>query len=98
MQSRNEASVLFSADSDSERRSTLIDASAGIEFTEVPPSISPTLNDVRGFSGTGTFTKRAIPRASAWIGFGAPKSDQLCPPGPLILISKRREARAELAM
>ncbi len=33
-----------------------------------------------------------IPRAMAVIGFGAPKSDQLWPPGPVTLASNRREA------
>ena len=33
-----------------------------------------------------------MPRESAVMGLGAPKSDQLCPPGPVMAISKRCEA------
>ena len=33
-----------------------------------------------------------MPRESAVMGLGAPKSDQLCPPGPVTVISKRCEA------
>ena len=33
-----------------------------------------------------------IPRESAVMGLGAPKSDQLWPPGPVMLTSNRREA------
>ena len=33
-----------------------------------------------------------IPRDSAVMGFGMPKSDQLCPPGPVTLTSMRRDA------
>ena len=36
-----------------ERRSTLMLADSGIEFTEVPPRITPTLNVVFGEAGTG---------------------------------------------
>src|SRR3979490_2367559 len=80
--------------SDSDRKSTFICARAGIEFTEVPPSISPILKLVLGDSGTRAATKRAIPRPSAWIGFGTPKSHQVGPPGPGIDISALREASA----
>src|SRR5437879_11851322 len=69
-------------------------ARSGMELTEVPPSIAPTLKVVRGSLDTRTLTKRASPRESAWIGFGTPKSDQLWPPGPSTLISTRREATA----
>src|SRR5579862_2742791 len=78
----------------SERRSALMVAFAGIEFTDVPPSMLPILKVVLGLSGAGVFKKRAIPRASALTGLGTPKSDQLWPPGPLIVTSTRRDASA----
>jgi len=42
--------------SDSDRKSTFICARAGIEFTDVPPSISPILKLVLGDSGTRAAT------------------------------------------
>ena len=64
----------------------------GIEFIEVPPSMTPKLYELRGSSGTRIEENFTIPRARAVIGFGAPKSDQLCPPGPVMLTSNRRDA------
>src|ERR1700682_679249 len=94
MDSRKKFSLFPSSESDSERKSTFIRARDGIEFTDVPPSISPILKLVLGDSGTRAATKRAIPRPSAWMGFGTPKSDQLWPPGPVTAISTLREASA----
>src|SRR5260370_37940688 len=94
MESRRNVSSLASSASDSDRKSTFISACAGIEFTDVPPSISPILKLVLGDSGTWPATKRAIPRPSAWMGLGTPKSDQLCPPGPVTAISTLRDASA----
>ena len=61
---------------------------------EVPPSISPKLKVVRGRLGTLVLMKRTDARTSALMGLGMPKSDQLCPPGPLITTSTRRDASA----
>src|SRR5579872_485465 len=94
MDSRKKLSSLLSSASDSDRKSIFIIACEGIEFTDEPPSISPTLKLVRGDSGTRAATKRAIPRPNAWIGFGTPKSDQLWPPGPLRTTSTLRDASA----
>src|SRR5208282_448695 len=80
--------------SDSDRKSTFSFASCGIEFTDVPPSICPKLKLVRGILGTFVLINRTAPRASALIGFTIPKSDQLCPPGPVTVTSSRREASA----
>ena len=63
--SRSAFSSRSISSSASERRSTLMEARCGMEFTEVPPSICPTLNVVRGSSGTRTLTNRATARASA---------------------------------
>src|SRR6266404_7289583 len=94
MDSRNAASRRASSSSLSERMSTLRRASCGTEFTDVPPSIWPMLKVVRGVAGTFVLMKRTEPRTSALIGLGMPKSDQLCPPGPVISASSRREASA----
>src|SRR5579872_7307137 len=94
MARRKAVSNFVISGSASERRSTLIAAFAGIEFTEVPPSIVPTLYVVLGLSGAGVLRKSAMPRASALMGLATPKSDQLWPPGPLMVISTRREAKA----
>ena len=50
--SRTAASSAVRAARSAERRSTSIQASNGIEFTEVPPPMRPTLNVVRGWLGT----------------------------------------------
>ena len=63
--------------------STSIHASKGIEFTDVPPPMRPTLNVVLGTSGTWKSAIWAMARPSAWIGFTRPKAPKLCPPGPL---------------
>src|ERR1700733_5737071 len=94
MERRRAVSNLEISGSASDRRSTFIEAFAGMEFTEVPPSIVPTLNVVLGLSGAGVFRKCAIPRARALMGLATPKSDQLWPPGPVMVISTRREAKA----
>ena len=65
-------------------------ADSGIELTEVPPRITPTLNVVFGDAGTGVWLKTRMARASAMIGLGAPKSLQEWPPGPRTITSKRR--------
>ena len=52
------------------------------------------LKVVRGPEGTFVLIKRTEPRISALMGLGMPKSDQLWPPGPVIVASRRREASA----
>ena len=54
--------------------STSIEPSNGIEFTDVPPEITPTLNVVFGLVGTWMSEIAAIARPSAWIGFGMPNA------------------------
>jgi hypothetical protein len=49
-------------------------ADSGIEFTEVPPRITPTLKVVFGDAGTGVCEKTSTARAKARIGLGVPKS------------------------
>ena len=51
-----------------------MDASKAIEFTEVPPLMTPTLNVVFGVTGTCTSEILAIARPSAWMGFGMPNA------------------------
>src|SRR5262249_6077310 len=54
---RRRASSSFSSSSpDVERRSTLMLADSGMEFTEVPPRITPTLKVVFGVAGTAVCT------------------------------------------
>src|SRR6266478_3730380 len=65
-----------------------------MELTEVPPSICPMLKVVRGAAGTLVLMKRTEARARALMGLGMPKSDQLWPPGPVMVASRRREASA----
>jgi len=67
-----------------ERRSRSIEAPLAMAFTEVPPSIRPTLKVVFGVLGTGICAMPAIARPRAWIGLGIPKSEKLWPPGPVI--------------
>ena len=57
-----------------ERMSTSIHASNGIEFTDVPPPMRPTLKVVFGSFGTWKSPIAAIARPSAWIGFTIPKA------------------------
>src|SRR6266404_9172129 len=73
-----------------ERRSTRMLADSGIEFTDVPPRITPTLNVVLGVPGTGVRLKTSIVRDRTIIGLGAPKSLHEGPPGPRTITSKRR--------
>src|ERR1043166_3409570 len=75
---------------EAERKSTRAVADSGIEFTEVPPEMTPMLKVVRGDSGIITSLKRASAREPRAIGLGTPKSLQECPPGPRKVISKRR--------
>src|SRR5450631_2251727 len=79
---------------DVERISTFILAASGMEFTEVPPRITPILNVVFGVVGTGVAVKVSIALARITIGLGAPKSLHECPPGPRTITSKRRLPRA----
>src|SRR5229473_4845757 len=65
-----------------------------MELMEVPPSIWPILKVVRGAAGTLVLIKRTEARTRALMGLGIPKSDQLWPPGPLMVASRRREASA----
>ena len=78
--------------------STRMLADSGIEFTEVPPRITPTLNVVLGEDGTGVCANACTARASTTMGLGAPKSLQECPPGPRTMTSKRRLPRASATM
>src|SRR5713226_4663936 len=77
-----------------ERISTRMLADSGMEFTEVPPRITPMLKVVLGDEGTGVSVNASMARASTRIGLGAPKSLQECPPGPRTMTSKRRLPRA----
>jgi len=67
-------STASSASAVSERISRSIAAEKGIEFTDVPPEITPTLNVVLGEPGTCTSEMPAIALPSAWIGFGMPNA------------------------
>jgi len=58
---------------DVERKSTRMLADSGIEFTEVPPRITPTLKVVLGEAGTGVWLKDSTARERARIGLGVPK-------------------------
>src|SRR5260370_330232 len=48
----------------------------------------------RGWEGTLVWMKRTEARPGALMGWGMPKSAQLCPPGPVIWASRRRDASA----
>jgi len=61
----NVASTLASSAHDSDRMSTSMLTSEGIEFTDVPPVTTPTLNVVFGDAGTWRSEKRAIAAAIA---------------------------------
>ena len=65
-------------------------ADSGIEFTEVPPRITPMLNVVLGMLGTVVALKVSIAFARITMGLGAPKSLHECPPGPRTITSNRR--------
>src|SRR5579872_6400439 len=77
-----------------ERISTFMLADSGIEFTEVPPRITPILKVVFGTEGTVVAVNVSIALARITMGLGAPKSLQECPPGPRTITSKRRLPRA----
>src|SRR5262245_66641771 len=62
---------------------TSIHDSKGIELTEVPPPITPTLYVVFGLEGTGILDSFAIALPSAYAGLTSPNDPKLCPPGPL---------------
>src|ERR1700731_7664 len=79
---------------DVERKSTRIEADSGIEFTDVPPRMTPMLNVVLGDAGTGVCVHTSMARERAMIGLGAPKALQEWPPGPRTITSKRRLPRA----
>ena len=70
----NASSTFFSSSGDSERISTSMYMSIGIEFTEVPPPTTPTLKVVRGVEGTCRRENLliALPRAKA--GLTSPKA------------------------
>ncbi len=85
----------------SERMSTSIQASKGMEFTEVPPPIRPTLKLVRGpdrvrESATTVKNSMALPRA--WEGFTRPKAPHECPPGPRNVTRYRVDPKPMLTM
>ena len=79
----NLASSAASAAESDDRKSTSIQASDGIAFTDVPPPIRPTLNVVRGSSGTWNSAIFATARPSAFAGFGRPKSREAVAARPL---------------
>ena len=68
------SSTCFNSPGDSERMSTSMNMSVGIEFTEVPPPTTPTLNVVRGRLGTWSFDKRAIASPMAKAGLTRPNA------------------------
>ena len=70
--------------------STFMLADSGIEFTDVPPRITPMLKVVFGVAGTGVAVNVSIALARITIGLGAPKSLHECPPGPRTITSNRR--------
>ena len=72
-----------SSSSLSERISISMPADADIVFTDVPPSMTPTLNVVLGSSGALKSDIFAIALPIACIGLGSPKSAKLCPPLPV---------------
>jgi len=65
----NASSTFFSSSGDSERISTSMNMSVGIEFTDVPPPTTPTLNVVRGAAGTWSLPNFviALPIANAGL-------------------------------
>jgi len=63
-----------SACADSERKSTSIEPLGEIVFTDVPPSMIPTLNVAFGVVGTWMSAIAAIARPNAWMGLGMPKA------------------------
>ena len=69
-------------------------ADSGMEFTEVPPRITPILNVVLGAVGTVVAAKVSMALPKITIGLGAPKSLHECPPGPRTMTSKRRLPKA----
>ena len=77
------ASTAASDAGSDERMSSSIQPSNGIEFTDVPPPIRPTLKVVFGCFGTWISWIFAIARPIAPIGFAMPNAPKLCPPGPL---------------
>ena len=78
--------------------STFARAAGAIELTPNPPSMTPTLNVVRGEDGRSVSARTATVLARAWTGLAVPKSFQLCPPEPSITISKRRLPSASAVM
>ena len=77
------ASIAASDAGSDDRMSSSIHPSNGIELTDVPPPMRPTLNVVRGCFGTCSSWIFAIARPIAPIGFAMPKAPKLWPPGPL---------------
>jgi hypothetical protein len=61
-------------------------AEDGMELTDVPPEIEPTLRVVRGEEGNGRSEMAVRARLSRRIGFGVPASDHEWPPGPSIVM------------
>ena len=70
----NLASSAASEAGSDERMSTSIQASNGIELTDVPPPMRPTLNVVFGSCGTWNSAIFAIARPSAPIGLAMPNA------------------------
>ena len=96
--SRSARSIRSTCSPAAERMSTLMAADSGIEFTEVPPVITPTLKVVFGEAGTGVRANRSMARASTTIGLAVPKSLQEWPPGPKIVTRKRLLPSASVTM
>ena len=78
--------------------STFMLADSGIEFTEVPPRMTPMLKVVFGVVGTGVAVNISIALAKITMGLGAPKSLHEWPPGPRTMTSKRRLPKASATM
>jgi hypothetical protein len=65
----NASSTFFNSSGDSDRMSTSMNISVGMELTEVPPPTTPTLNVVRGDAGTCSRESfvMALPMANAGL-------------------------------
>ena len=75
-----------------ERISTFMLADSGMEFTEVPPRITPMLNVVFGVVGTGVAVKVSIALARITIGLGTPSPPGM-PARPAPMTSKQQLPR-----
>ena len=79
-----------------ERSSMSAVADEGMELTEVPPEMWPTLSVVTGALERGRSAMSARARLRRRMGLGAPASDHEWPPGPVMVTRKRRLPRARV--